>query len=132
MSCWRGDQQCGQHDDAENKWQPPLRYRHLPLPNPLRASPLPLERQGDQLLIASGGSKTVSVTVQTPSADCPCGDVGTVGIKIYSISADSTCGVAVAIFICAYPLVTDSISRPAVAVAISADVLTPDPSVPVV
>jgi hypothetical protein len=79
----------------------------LPLPNPLRAGPLPLERQGDQLLIASGGSKTVSVTVQTLSADCPCGDAGTVGIKIYSISADSTCDVAVAIFICAYPLVTE-------------------------
>src|SRR5262249_58618428 len=36
----------------------------------------PLERQGDHALIACGGLKTVSVTVQTPSADCPCGAAG--------------------------------------------------------
>src|SRR6516164_5693588 len=92
----------------------------------LRASRL--ERQGDQFLIACGGSKTVSVTVQTPSADCPCGDAGTVGVEIYSISADDTRGIAVAIFVCGYTLVADRTRRPAVAVAISADVLTADPT----
>jgi hypothetical protein len=128
MSCWRGDQQCGQHDDAENKWQPPLRYRHLPLPNPLRAGPLPLERQGDQLLIACGGSKTVSVTVQTPSADCSCSDAGTVGVEIYSISADDTRGVAVAVIISVYALVAERACRSAVAVTISVLVLTANPA----
>src|SRR5262245_63186982 len=69
-------------------------------PNPLRPPRFAgLERQGDQFLIACGGSKTVSVTVQTPSADCPCGDAGTVGVEIYSISADDTRGIAVAIFV---------------------------------
>jgi len=81
-----------------------------------------------QFLIACGGSKTVSVTVQTPSADCPCGDAGTVGVEIYSISADDTRGIAVAILVCGYTLVADRTRRPAVAVAISADVLTGDPA----
>src|SRR5262249_43532680 len=88
----------------------------------------PLERQGDQSLIACGGLKTVSVTVQTPSADCPCGGAGRVGVEIYSISADDTRGAAVAIFVCGYVLVADRTRRPAVAVAISADVLTADPA----
>src|SRR5262249_1070355 len=87
-----------------------------------------LERQGDQFLIAYGGSKTVSVTVQTPSADCPCGDAGTGGVEIYSIPTDDTRGIAVAIFVCGYTLVADRTRRPAVAVAISADVLTADPA----
>src|SRR5215471_6721249 len=65
--------------------------------------------QGNQCLIACGGSKTVSVTVQTPPADCPCGGAGRVRVEIYSISADDT-------------------RRPAAAVAISADVLTADPA----
>ena len=78
----------------------------------LRASRL--ERQGDQFLIACGGSKTVSVTVQTPSADRSCGDAGTVGVEIYSISADGTRGVAVAIFVCGYAFVANRTRRPAV------------------
>src|SRR5262245_9427075 len=90
--------------------------------------PSRLERQGDQFLIACGGSKTVSVTVQTPSADCPGGDAGAVCVKIYSISADSTRGVAVAIFVCAYARVANRSLLPAVAVAISADVLAADPA----
>src|SRR5262245_28261911 len=97
-------------------------------PNPLRPRASRLERQGDRFLIACGGSKTVSVTVQTPSADCPCGDAGTVGVEIYSISADDTRGIAVAIFVCGYALVADRTRRPARAVAISADVLTADPA----
>src|SRR5262245_10485028 len=83
---------------------------------------------GNQSLIACGGSKTVSVTVQTPPTDCPCGGAGRVSVEIYSISADSTRGVAVAIFICGYTLVADRTGRPAGAVAISADVLTADPA----
>src|SRR5262249_9225391 len=97
-------------------------------PNPLRPRASRLERQGDQFLIARGGSKTVSVTVQTPSADCPCGDAGRVGVDFYPISADDPRGIAVAIFVCGYPLVADRTRRPAVAVAISADVLTADPA----
>jgi len=105
-------------------------------PNPLRPPRFTvLEHQGRsvpncmcQFLIACGGSKTVSVTVQTPSADCPCGDAGTVGVEIYSISADDTRGIAVAILVCGYTLVADRTRRPAVAVAISADVLTGDPA----
>ena len=85
-------------------------------------------RQSNQSLIACGGSKTVSVTVQTPPADCPCGGAGRVCVEIYSISADSTSGVAVAIFVCGYALVADRPRRPAVAVAISAHVLTADPA----
>jgi len=97
-------------------------------PSPLRPRASRLERQGDQFLIACGGSKTVSVTVQTPSADRSCGDAGTVGVEIYSISADGTRGVAVAIFVCGYAFVANRTRRPAVAVAISADVLTADPA----
>jgi hypothetical protein len=78
--------------------------------------------------LARGGSKTVSVTVQTPPADCPCSGAERVCVEIYSISADATCGVAVAIFVCGYALVTDGTRRPAVAVAISANVLTADPA----
>ena len=85
-------------------------------------------RQSNQSLIACGGSKTVSVTVQTPPTDCPCGGAGRVCVEIYSISADSTRGVAVAIFICGYTLVADRTSRPAGAVAIGADVLTANPA----
>jgi len=85
-------------------------------------------RRVDQSLIASGGSKAISVTVQETSADCPCSDAGTVGVDVYSISANAPRGVAVAIFVCAYPLVGDGTGRPAVAVAISADVLTADPA----
>jgi len=84
--------------------------------------------QGNQCLIACGGSKTVSVTVQTPPADCSCGAAGRVRVEIYSISADDTRGVAVAIFVCGYVLVADRTRRPAVAVVISADVLTADPA----
>ena len=73
-----------------------------------------LERQGDQFLIACGGSKTVSITVQTPSADCSCGDAGTVGVEIYSISTDDTRGIAVAIFVCGYAFVANRTRRPAV------------------
>src|SRR6516164_7618038 len=43
--------------------------------------------------LARGGSKTVSVTVQTPPADCPCSGAERVCVEIYSISADATCGV---------------------------------------
>jgi hypothetical protein len=82
----------------------------------------------DQSLIACGGSKTVSITVQTPSADCPCGGTGRVCVEIYPISADGTRGVAVAIFVCGYALVANRTRRPAVAVAISANVLTADPA----
>jgi hypothetical protein len=85
-------------------------------------------RQGNQSLIACGGSKTVSETVQAPPADRPCSGAGTVCVEIYSISADSTRGVAVAIFVCRYALVADRTRRPAVAVVISADVLTADPA----
>ncbi len=108
--------------------KPPAEVRRVISPNPPRPRASRLERQGDQFLIACGGSKTVSVTVQTPSADCSCGDAGTVGVEIYLISADGTRGVAVAIFVCGYTLVADRTRRPAVAVAISADVLTADPA----
>src|SRR5262245_61150434 len=84
--------------------------------------------QGNQCLIACGGSKTVSVTVETPPADCPCTGAGRVGVEIYSISADDTRGAAVAIFVCGYVLVADRTRRPAVAVVIRADVLTADPA----
>ena len=32
MSFWRGNQQGGQYEDAEDKWQPALSYRHFSLP----------------------------------------------------------------------------------------------------
>src|SRR5262249_24764711 len=83
------------------------------------SSPLGRRRQGDQSLIACGGSKTVTITVQTPSADCPCGGTGRVCVEIYSISADGTRGVAVAIFVGGYALVANRTRRPAGAVAIS-------------
>ncbi len=86
------------------------------------------KRQSDQLLIACGGSKAVSITVETPPADRPCSGAGRVCVEIYSISADGTRGVAVAIFVCGYALVANRTRRPAVAVAISGDVLTADPA----
>jgi len=92
------------------------------------SSPPGRKRQGDQSLIACVGSKTVSITVQTPSADCPCGGTGRVCVEIYPISADGTGSVAVAIFVCGYALVANRTRRPAVAVAISANVLTADPA----
>src|SRR5262249_48089397 len=81
------------------------------------SSPLGRKRQGDQSLIACGGSKTVTITVQTPSADCPCGGTGRGCVEIYSISADGTRGVAVAIFVGGYALVANRTRRPAGAVA---------------
>ena len=91
-------------------------------------TPVGRKRQGDQSLIACGGSKTVGIAVQTPPADCPCRNAGTVCVEINSISADGTRGVAVAIFVCGYALVADCPCGPAVAVAISAHVLTADPA----
>jgi hypothetical protein len=90
--------------------------------------PINEHASGNQSLIACDGSKTVSITVQTPPTDCPGGGAGRVCVEIYSISADGTRGVAVAIFICGYTLVADRTRRPAGAVAIGADVLTADPA----
>jgi hypothetical protein len=90
--------------------------------------PINERASGNQSLIACGGSKTVSVTGQTPPTDCPCGGAGRVCVEIYSISADGTRGVAVAVFICGYTLVADRTRRPVGAVAIGADVLTADPA----
>ena len=87
-----------------------------------------VQASGDKSLIACGGSKTVSIAVQTPPADCPCSSAGTVCVEINSIPADGTRGVAVAIFVCGYALVADCPCGPAVAVAISAHVLTADPA----
>src|SRR5262249_40531083 len=84
--------------------------------------------QGNQCLIACGGSKTVSVTVQRPPAFCPCGVAGGFCLDFYSSSADDSRGFAVPFFVCVYVFVADRPRRPAVAVAISADVLTADPA----
>jgi hypothetical protein len=82
------------------------------VPNEIeRRPPVGRKRQGNQSLIACGGSKTVSITVQTSPADCPCSGAGRVRVEIYSISADGTRGVAVAIFVCGYVLVADGTRR---------------------
>jgi hypothetical protein len=92
-----------------------LRVRGIQILDPRSGA----RRQGHQSLIARGGSKTVSITVQTPPADRPCNGAGRVCVEIYSISADRARGVAVAIFVGGYALVADRTRRPAVAVAIS-------------
>jgi len=55
-----------------------------------------VQASGDKSLIACGGSKTVSIAVQTSPTDCPCSSAGTVCVEINSIPADGTRGVAVA------------------------------------
>jgi hypothetical protein len=81
-----------------------------------------------QSLVACGGSKTVSVAVHVPPADCACSIARRVCVEIDSTSADGTRRVAVPIFVRVYALVADGTRRPAVAVAISASVLTANPA----
>ena len=101
--------------------------RHVLGPYPVRPRARP--HAPEQLsLVAYGGSKAISVTVQAAAADCPCSDAGRIGVEIYSVSADDTRDITVAIFVCGYTLVADRTRGPAVAVAISADVLTADPA----
>src|SRR5262245_11463083 len=38
VSCWRGDQQSGQYDQAKHEWHVALRYRHFSLPQSSSAS----------------------------------------------------------------------------------------------
>ena len=94
----------------------------------LGSYPVRPHASGQQSLVACGGSKAISVTVQAASTDCPCSDARRIGIEIYSVSADDTRDIAVAIFVCGYTLVAGRTRGPAVAVVISVDVLTADPA----
>jgi hypothetical protein len=80
------------------------------------------------LSVACGSSKTASIAVQPPLADCACGGAGRVCVEIDSISADCAGDVAVAVIVSVYALVADRPCRSAVAVTISVLVLTADPA----
>src|SRR4029077_15646682 len=104
--------------------RPPVMTMGIISFNGMRYGPYPVRphASGQQSLVACGGSKANSVTVQAASTDCPCSEAGRIGIEIYSVSADDTRDIAVAIFVCGCTLVADRPRVPAVAVVISADV----------